>query len=73
MVFGFPQIRQDRGVCEPCLMGKQHRDGFSKDSAWRASKPLELVHCDICGAMKTLCMNGSRYFLAFIDDFSRKT
>ena len=38
----------------------------------RATKILELVHSDVCGPMKTPSIGGARYFLTFIDDFSRK-
>jgi transposase InsO family protein len=33
---------------------------------------LGLMHSDVCGPMKTLSLDGARYFLTFIDDFSRK-
>jgi hypothetical protein len=46
---------------------------FLKDEASRASKLLELVHSDVCGPMKTTSRGGARYFVTFIDDFSRKT
>jgi hypothetical protein len=38
-----------------------------------ASQKLELVHADICGPIKPTSNNNKRYFLSFIDDFSRKT
>ena len=59
-------------ACEGCMMGKQHRQSFPKDGATRASKALEIVHSDVCGPMKTMSLGGARYFLTFIDDFSRK-
>jgi hypothetical protein len=34
---------------------------------------LEIVHTDVCGPMKTTSHGGARYFLTFIDNFSRKT
>jgi hypothetical protein len=34
---------------------------------------MEIVHSDIFGPMQTLSIEGSTYFLTFIDDFSRKT
>ncbi len=39
----------------------------------RASKLLELVHSDVCGLMKATSRGGARYFITFIDDFSKKT
>ena len=35
--------------------------------------PLEIVHFDICGPMQTSSIGGYKYFLTFIDDYSRKT
>ena len=34
---------------------------------------LELVHSDLCGLIKPTSNGGKRYFISFIDDFSRKT
>ena len=59
-------------VCKGCIEGKQARQPFPQDGATRATKPLELVHSDVCGPIKTTSIGGSRYFLTFIDDFSCK-
>ena len=34
-------------VCEPCVMGKHHRQPFPT-SAPRSTKRLELLHMDVC-------------------------
>jgi len=60
-------------VCEACIEAKHQRTFFPKDKTTRASKFLELVHNDVCGPMKTTSRGGARYFVTFIDDFSRKT
>ncbi|KAM5569751.1 hypothetical protein ABKV19_016986 [Rosa sericea] len=73
MVHGLPIIQEASEICEGCAVGKQHRDSFPKEKAWRASKPLELIHSDVCGPMNTATHGGNRYFLTFIDDFSRMT
>jgi len=49
---------------------KIHRFHFPK-TAWRANAPLELVYADICGATRTPSMSNKRYFLPFVDDYSR--
>lgn len=59
-------------VCEGCVFGKHARKTFPQESTWRATKPLELVHTDICGPMTTSSFGGNRYVLTFIDDHSRK-
>jgi hypothetical protein len=60
-------------VCEACIEGKHQRTSFPKNETTRASKLLELVHNDVCEPMKTTSRGGARYFVTFIDDFSKKT
>ncbi|KAL5781315.1 hypothetical protein ACOSP7_006344 [Xanthoceras sorbifolium] len=47
-----PCISYPDQLCEECLLGKQFRNSFPKDSNSRAKKPLELVHTDVCGPIK---------------------
>ncbi|CAL9022992.1 unnamed protein product, partial [Prunus brigantina] len=71
MVTGLPVLTEMKDVCEGCVSGKHHREKFDKEGAWRASCPLELVHTDLCGPMQNESIGGNRYFITFIDDFSR--
>lgn len=73
MVYGLPTIEEAKEVCEGCALGKHHREAFPKEKAWRAKAPLELVHTDVCGPMDTTTHRGNKYFIIFIDDFSRMT
>lgn len=73
LVDGLPLIKNVDNVCENCMVGKQHRDPFPKGKARRAPKPAERIHADVCGPMSTLSLNKNRYFLAFVDDYSRMT
>ncbi|GKD03020.1 retrovirus-related pol polyprotein from transposon TNT 1-94, partial [Tanacetum coccineum] len=47
------------------------RKSFPVAQAKRAEEKLELVHADIWGPMKTDSYAGSKYFLLFIEDYSR--
>lgn len=38
----------------------------------RAQNALELIHSDVCGPMEVSSLGGARYFVTFIDDFTRK-
>jgi len=60
-------------ICEGCIKGKHQITSFPKDGATRASQLLKIVHTDVCGPMRTTSHGGTRYFLTFIHDFSRKT
>lgn len=73
LVDGVPVIKVPEKLCEVCLVGKQYRASFPKQSSWRASKKLQLVHSDLCGPIRPVSNNDKRYFISFIDDFSRKT
>ena len=72
MVRGLPSIEHPNQLCEGCLFGKQSRKSFPKEASTRATKPLQLVHIDVCGPIKPSSLDKSNYFLLFIDDFSRK-
>ncbi|KAJ4723526.1 Retrovirus-related Pol polyprotein from transposon TNT 1-94 [Melia azedarach] len=73
MVRGLSYINHPNQLCEGCLHGKQFRKSFPKESTFRAKKPLELIHADVCGPFKPRSLGNNNYFLLFIDDFSRKT
>jgi transposase InsO family protein len=73
MVKGLPCIQQPVGPCEICILGKHHRENFVSSVSYKEKSPLEIVHTDLCGPMQTPSLNGSVYFMTFIDDFSRKT
>ena len=59
--------------CTGCVLGKSHRTAIPKVSQSRATKPLQLVHSDVSGPVETESMGGSRYFVSFIDDYSKWT
>ena len=73
MVKGFPLVIKPERVYEGDIFGKHHRDTFPIKKSYRARKPIEIVHSDICVPMQTLSMGGCNHFLTFIDDYSRKT
>ncbi|KAJ6902219.1 Retrovirus-related Pol polyprotein from transposon TNT 1-94 [Populus alba x Populus x berolinensis] len=73
MVKGLPHIDHPDEVCESCVLSKHHRSSFAKEVNWRAKRPLELVHTDVCGPITPMSTGQNRYFLTFTDDFSRKT
>ena len=58
-------------VCEPCLAGKQHRDPFPKQASTRMTEPLSLVHSDLHGPLPVQTFSHFRYWISFIDDYSR--
>jgi transposase InsO family protein len=73
MVTGLPLVSWRYGVCTSCVLDKHYRDSFEKHASWHTSSPLHLVHSDLCGPLSSLSFSGCKYFLTFIDDFSRRT
>jgi GAG-pre-integrase domain len=73
MMQGLPSIDSHDKFCEGCVIGKHSINSFPKMTEYRAKKPLELVHTDICGPIKPNSIGENRYFITFIDDFSCKT
>ena len=59
-------------ICEGCIEGVQQCLSFLVDRATRKTKPLELVYFDVCGPMKTNSIEAAKYFVTFINDFSKK-
>ena len=39
----------------------------------RTKERLKLVHTDVCGLMRTTSMGQNKYFMLFINDFTRMT
>jgi hypothetical protein len=73
MVTDLPLVSCKDGVCAGFVLGKHHRDNFYKRASWHTSGPLQLVHSDLCGPLSSPSFSGYKYFLTFIDDFSRRT
>ena len=71
LVQDLPFIREENGVCKVCQLGKQARLPFPLNMTWRATERLQLIHTDTCGPMSNPSLNGSRYYVIFVDDFSR--
>ena len=72
MVLGFDfNIDGSIDFCDSCVYGKHHRMQFPKKSENRSSKPLELIHSDVCGKMNSVSLGGAEYFLSFVDDKTR--
>ena len=57
--------------CEGCLAGKMCRKPFPAVGEIRSTRRLKLVHSDVCGPMHTPSIGGAKYFVTFIDDYTR--
>lgn len=71
MVHGLPKICQPKGVCTGCLMAKQRRKGFPQQAKFFSTRPLELIHGNLCGPINPITPGGNRYIFLLVDDYSR--
>jgi len=73
MVKGMPYIDNLDEVCDSCVFSKHHKASFAKEIKWKANKALELVHTNMCSPIKPMTTRHNKFFLTFIDDYSKKT
>ncbi|XP_070019307.1 retrovirus-related Pol polyprotein from transposon TNT 1-94 isoform X2 [Nicotiana sylvestris] len=59
--------------CESCQLGKHTRASFSRRVESHAESVFSLVHSDIWGPNRVSSTLRFRYFVSFIDDYSRCT
>lgn len=69
---GLPEKLDESYVqCEICLMNKMSNLPFENNRR-RATELLEIVHTDVNGPITPTGRDGKRYFVSFIDDYSRQ-
>ena len=68
-----PELKSiDFNMCESCILGNQKNVSFLKTGRTPKAEKLELVHTDLWGLSSVASLGGSRYYITFIDDSSRK-
>ena len=73
VVIEMPEITKPTNViCKHCQHGKQTKVDF-KTKEYSTTKPLEIVHTNLCGPMRTKDIEGELYFMLLIDDYTRMT
>ncbi|GBN50177.1 hypothetical protein AVEN_1957-1 [Araneus ventricosus] len=65
-----PNLKSKAVVREPCLLAKSKRRSFKPIGKMRSTKPLELLHLDVCGPLTSNSIQSHRYFLSITDDYS---
>nr|GEX94972.1 retrotransposon protein, putative, unclassified [Tanacetum cinerariifolium] len=71
MVTGMLCVAHPKQLCNGCVVAKQTRQSLPNEAQRRASKPLELVHADLCGPITPQSTGGNRYFLLIVDYWCR--
>ena len=72
LVDGLPKIKfTQHEICDACARGKQTRSIFKPKHVVSISKLFDLVHMNLFRPTKTLSLNGKRFGLVIVDDYSR--
>ena len=74
LVKGLPNLKyHSDALCGPCQIGKISKTSFKPKNIVSTSRPLELLHIDLFGPVSTASINGKKYGLVIVDDYSRWT
>ena len=69
VVEGMKIISKDNFNCTTCILGKITENKNRKTDK-RANGRLELVYCDLAGPIDPISMEGHKYAISFVDDYS---
>lgn len=73
LVVGLPKSKfKDENFCDGCEIGKHVKSSFKSNKVTSTTRPLELLHMDMCGPMR-VGRGEKRYVFMIVDDYSRFT
>nr|GEU57293.1 hypothetical protein [Tanacetum cinerariifolium] len=74
LVRGLPKLKFKKDhLCSACAMGKSKKKSHKPKSKDTNHEKLYLLHMDLYGPMRVESVNGKKYILIIIDDYSRFT
>nr|GEV83357.1 putative ribonuclease H-like domain-containing protein [Tanacetum cinerariifolium] len=74
LVQGLPKMKFEKDhLCSSYEQGKIHQKHHKSKMAFASNKPVYLLHIDLYGPMRVGSINGKRYVLVVVDDYSRYT
>ncbi|GKF13437.1 retrovirus-related pol polyprotein from transposon TNT 1-94, partial [Tanacetum coccineum] len=74
LVRGLPKLKFEKDhMCSTCAMGKSKKKPHKPKSEDTNQQKIYLLHIDLYGPMRVASVNGKKYILVIIDDYSRFT
>ncbi|GJX77447.1 retrovirus-related pol polyprotein from transposon TNT 1-94 [Tanacetum coccineum] len=74
LVRGLPRLKFEKDhLCSACAMGKSKKQSHKPKSEDTNQEKLYLLHMDLCELMRVTNINGKKYILVIVDDYSRFT
>nr|GEU56890.1 putative ribonuclease H-like domain-containing protein [Tanacetum cinerariifolium] len=72
LVDGLPKFKYDNDhLCSACEQGKSKKASSLPKLVSSTESKLELLHMDLCRPMRVESINGKKYILVIVDDYSR--
>nr|GEV43440.1 hypothetical protein [Tanacetum cinerariifolium] len=74
VVIGLPKLKYVKDqLCSSYELSKAKRSSFKSKVVPSSKGRLNLLHMDLCGPMRFASINGKKYILVIVDDYSRYT
>nr|GEY23910.1 retrovirus-related Pol polyprotein from transposon TNT 1-94 [Tanacetum cinerariifolium] len=74
LVAGLPKFKYHKEhLCPSCEQGKSKRASHLPKPVPNSRQRLHFLHTELCGPMRIASINGKRYVLVIVDDYSRYT
>lgn len=66
------EIKNLDKTCKVCIMAKQVRKPFNTERQ-RATRPLQIIHTDVCGPISPNTYDNKKYIVTVLDDYTHYT
>ncbi|GKC01207.1 integrase, catalytic region, zinc finger, CCHC-type containing protein [Tanacetum coccineum] len=74
LVDGLPKLKYTKDhLCSACEQGKSKKASLLPKLVPSTESKLELLYMNLCGPMRVTSINGKKYILVIVDDYSRYT
>ncbi|GJV12970.1 retrovirus-related pol polyprotein from transposon TNT 1-94 [Tanacetum coccineum] len=74
LVTGLPKFKYHKEhLCPSCEQGKGKKTSHPPKPVPNSKQRLHLLNMDLCGPIRVESINGKRYILVIVDDYSRYT
>nr|GEW89246.1 putative retrotransposon protein [Tanacetum cinerariifolium] len=70
VVIGLPKLKYVKDLCSSCEVSKAKRSSFKTKTVPCSKGRLNLLHIDLCGPMRVASINGKKYIMVIVDDYS---
>nr|GFA89210.1 retrovirus-related Pol polyprotein from transposon TNT 1-94 [Tanacetum cinerariifolium] len=74
IMIGLPKLKYVKDqLCSSCELSKAKRSSFELKAVPSSKRRLNLLHMDLCSPMRVASINGKKYILVIVDDYSMYT